>query len=441
MIYYAFLLFFFLDYVRPGSYVPGLDALHLNSLVPLTVILGTVAARTKFSNQEFFAETNAKLILGFFALICVSVVTATVTMFAYNVWTAVLGYVLITWIIARQVYSIDRIKGVFRTMVLVHLVVAGLNPIMFTDPNNRHYVASGAFLGDGNDFALSVNLVIPFCLFLLFESRKWWQKAISGSALLLLVLSVIATKSRGGTLALGVVGLYYWLKSDRKVLTASLAAAAVVIVLVSAPPAYFERMNQIANTEEGSAQGRILAWTAGVQMALKNPLLGAGAGHFPITYGQFYRTRTDIPWQTAHSIYFLTLGELGVPGITLLLTFIIWNLVANRRLLKEIGSSTSPELVTDRRLLAAVSASLLAYATGGTFLSATYYPHMYVLAGLLIVSRRVVREHLLAPDRQEAGAPTPAAPHAVRPGTISGDWKPRRELEPHRVRRDLPAAR
>ncbi len=172
MIYYGFLLFFFLDYVRPGSYLPALDALRLNSLVPLSVVGGTLLFKTRFTNQEFFAETNTKIILSLLGLIVLSVLTAEVTMHAYNVFTMVFGYILMFWIISRQVDDLSKLKGVFRTMVIVHIVVAALNPVMFTEPDARHYVASGGFLGDGNDFALSVNIVIPLYLFLFFESRK-----------------------------------------------------------------------------------------------------------------------------------------------------------------------------------------------------------------------------------------------------------------------------
>jgi hypothetical protein len=223
MIYLAFLLYFVLEYVRPGNYIPALNVLRLNSLVPLTVVAGTMFGKTKVSNADFFSEPNAKIILGFFSLIVLSVFTATVTMHAYNVMTMVLGYVLIFWIIVRQIDDVRKIKGVFVTLVVVHLMVAVLNPIMFTDPEARHYLSSGAFLGDGNDFALSVNIAIPFCLFLLFESRKWFSKPVFAGSLLLLVLCVVATKSRGGTVGLACVGFYYWLRSSRKVSMAAIA--------------------------------------------------------------------------------------------------------------------------------------------------------------------------------------------------------------------------
>ena len=47
-------------------------------------------------------------------------------------------------------------------------------------------------------------------------------------------------------------------------------------------------MNSIS-AEEGSAQGRILAWQAAGRMALDHPLMGVGSGHFPVAYGVKYR--------------------------------------------------------------------------------------------------------------------------------------------------------
>jgi O-antigen ligase len=177
------------------------------------------------------------------------------------------------------------------------------------------------------------------------------------------------------------------------------AAALVGLVFIYAPPTYFQRMELIKSYEtEGSAQGRIMAWKAGVRMALDHPILGVGAGHFPVKFGVEYRPpqfgRTEIPWLTAHSIYFLVLGELGFPGLAVLLVLIGSNLVANRRVQLEIEEWEGSARITDVRLLVCLSASLIAFAVAGAFLTAIYYPHIYVLSGLLAAARRIVRDRL-----------------------------------------------
>ncbi|HET7217822.1 MAG TPA: O-antigen ligase family protein [Vicinamibacterales bacterium] len=408
MIYRGLLLFIVFEYLRPTSYIPALLVLRLNSLVPLSLALGNIFAPTRVSHSDVVNERNTHVFLGLLFLIGLSILTADVTLYAYTVFTTVIGYLLVYWVISKQVVELYQLKGVFRTLVLVHVVVALLNPAMFTQPDTRHYLASGFFLGDGNDFALSVNVVIPLCLFLLFDAKKIVPRIFWGLTLLFLVLCVVATQSRGGTIALGVVCLFYWFKSDKKALTGMLAIAALMLVLVLAPPAYFQRMNTI-NTQEGSAQGRIKAWNAGFRMALDHPLLGVGAGHFPVKYGAEYRLTLDTPWQTAHSIYFLILGELGFPGLFLLLYFIISNLVRNATLVKEARARDPDGDGVPTRLLASTSASLLAFATGGAFLSAIYYPHWYVIGGLLVASRAIIQR--LDEAKVTVGvAPAPALP-------------------------------
>jgi hypothetical protein len=141
---------------------------------------------------------------------------------------------------------------------------------------------------------------------------------------------------------------------------------------VAAPAGYFERMRTTADTEESSAQGRITAWKSGFGMALGNPLLGAGAGNFPVGFGRLNGGR----WMTAHSIYFLLLGELGFPGLFLLIGLIWANLSANVSLQREVRRLDPERAARMANLLSCGSASMVGFAIAGAFLSAAYYPHL-----------------------------------------------------------------
>lgn len=413
MIYWLLLLFFVVEYVRPTSYVPELMVLKLNSLVPISAAIGSLFLGTgRVATEELLTETNTKLMLSFLGLLLLSVVTADVTERAWTMFMAVFGYVLIYWVIAQQVTSVERLKGVFSALIVVHLIITVLNPQIFG--GERAYIQSGAFLGDGNDFALSVNIAIPLCLFLVLDAGKAYRRVFYLAAVLLLVLDVVVTQSRGGTVALACVGIYYWLKSDRKIPMAIVATGALIMVLALAPSSYFDRMNSLGDTQEGSARGRIEAWKAGIAMAIDNPILGVGAGHFAIMHGARYRNAVESPAnQTAHSIYFLILGDLGLPGFALLISFFVLNFVENKRLAEECAKAPESLVArSNRQLLAAVSAALLAYATGGAFLSAVYYPHMAVLAGLQVAARRVVRSRLGVTETDDV-SPTVLTPSPV----------------------------
>lgn len=417
------LLFFFLDYVRPTNLVPGLEVLHLNSLVPLFVVLATLRSRVDHGQPPRGEPSNFAMIFGFLGLIVASAAFADVTERVFNVFIAVAGYAAIFWTLTEQVNSLDRLKTVVKALLLVHVIVAALNPIMFTDPDVRHYVSSGAFLGDGNDFALSVNIVVPLCLYLVTDAVGTPRKLFWTLALVVCLACVVLTKSRGATVALACVAAYYWSKSNRKMTFVLAAAAVVVLIMLFAPPTYFERMSSIADSQEGSAQGRIQAWWGGTRMALDYPLTGVGAGNFPIAYGTHYKLAEDVPWQTAHSIYFLTLGELGFPGLALLLAIIIRNLTANRRLMKQLAADPGDRFAREQQLLAALSASMVGFATGGAFLSAVYYPHMYILVGLFTAARRLVRQQVAVVDTAPGATALATQRPIVRPGQLAPEWQ------------------
>ena len=416
MIYLGLLGFFFTEYIRPTSYIPALTVLHLNSLVPLTTVVASFLTAGQATIYRLASETNVRIIAGFLGLIFLSFLTADVQEYAWNGFTTVLGFALMTWAIGSEVTTLRRVKGLIITLIAVHVLIAALNPVLFTDPETRHYVTSGSFLGDGNDFALSLDIIVPLCLFLLLDSKKAIARIFWVCALLVLVAGVVVSQSRGGTIGLACVGAYYWTKSHRKVQTGLLIVLVVGLILAMAPGNYFARIGTIGDTTEGSASARLTAWGVSLRMAFDNPLLGVGAGHFGVKIGNEYRPQQFFgSGMTAHSIYFLALGELGLPGIILLVSFIVSNLRANRELSKELKTRNPTAYESELQLLASTSAAVIAFASAGAFLSALYYPHLYVLGGILTASRNVIRE-------RTAGAPSDTAHPVAKPKEISLHW-------------------
>lgn len=425
MIYLGLLLFFVFEYMRPTTFFPWLEPLRLNTVIPLGTGLLNAVSSGRVKHSDFWSETNGRLLLVLLVMLGVSVVVADVKLYATETFKMVFGYVLVAWILARQLTSVKRVKIVFLTLIGVHVVLAASTPEMFSDVDTRVYIASGTFLNDGNDFAFSVNLVLPFCLYLMFDSPVVRRRVLYGALLGFLVACIVLTKSRGGTIALVCVGVYYWFKTDRKVLTGIVGVVLVAGILLYAPGAYFERMNTIS-TQEGSASARLGAWGAAVRMAVDHPL-GVGAGHFPAMYAEYRSEASAGPHRmTAHSVYFLILGELGFLGLAWLLTFIASNLAANRRLARQLRGASASVRAADTRLLWCLSASMIAFASGGAFLSQVYTPHLYVLAGLMTATRRLVGEpqrltvQVSAPVRSVTGASrpalSPAEPMTQQPG-------------------------
>jgi len=388
IVFYGLLLFFVLEYTRPAQYFPVLGALELNTLVPVSIFVLSVLSQADPSSWHILKNRTSRWLLFFLFLLGISILTADVTYYSYTTFKAVFGYFLIYYVIIKQTTALTRLKALFATLIIVHIIVTLSSSDVVLHPETRSYLAQGTFLGDGNDFALSVSIVIPLAFFLFQESQNKIAKLLYLASFIVLVLCVIGTQSRGATIALACVFLYQWVKSRQKFMGIIAIVLMVTSILAYAPPEYFERIRSISKySTEGSAKGRILAWKSAVRMAIDNPLLGVGAGHFPVKYGTEYRPtgvgRTEMPWSTAHSVYFLALGELGFPGLTFLIVIILSNILGNEKKMRGLKNHSSSISVTYKRLFVSLNSSMIAFAVGGAFLSALYYPHIYLLAGLI----------------------------------------------------------
>lgn len=396
-LYWWLLLAVFFEYARPAAFVPGIEAFKLNSLIPLSLLVLCVFARGLRPVEDIIGDPLAKWLLIYFALIALSMVHGTVKLYAYNKFIQVLGYLFLFFIIVRIVTSNQRLIGVFMILIAAHLFLLWINPAVLLNPEQRSYIQGGSFLGDGNDFGLSLCILLPMAIALALNARSKWRRLLWWSTLTLLMLAIIGTSSRGATLGLIAVGGYLWLISPRKTLTLIAFAFAVAIVLAFAPDSYFQRMNTIGTYEEdGSAMGRIDAWKAALRMVAINPLLGVGAGNFPTEVWRYKPPGSSLVGElTAHSMYFLVLGELGFSGIVALLMLVIGGIRASSLLRRHLLATAMPagdrRRVESARLLYLLNASMVGLAVPGAFLSAPYYPHLFVLTGLMVSCRCIAR--------------------------------------------------
>ena len=391
MLYFGLLISFFLEYVRPGAYLPIIDATKIGTIIPLIVFVGSIFHKDPVDNKKLFQHSNSRWLLFFLGLLVLSVLTADVTLYSFDKFKLVLGYLFWYFMIVKLVTDMNKLRWLFIVLVLSHILLIILNPQLILNPETRSYIRGAPFLGDGNDFSLSACILIPMCIFLIIDTKSKLARMVYVVSLLVLIIAIIGTQSRGASIALASVFLFIWWSGQKKVLGLFILGTIGVIIINYAPDVYFGRMSSIANYEqEGSAMGRIIAWKTAIRMAKENPVLGVGSGHFPVKLGTEFRPPefgdSNLPWLTAHSIYFLILGELGLPGIIFLLAMLIGNYSRLKRLHQKIRDSNEESASNYGRLFLMLNASLIAYAIGGAFLSAAYYPHLYVIAAMIVAA-------------------------------------------------------
>jgi putative inorganic carbon (hco3(-)) transporter len=392
-LYWWLLLALFFEYARPGSYFPVLAVLPLNAAIPSVLLLVTLFAGGLRPWGEIFRDKLAGWLIGYVVFILVSMAWAAVTTYAYARFNLVVGYLFLFIVITRIVTTAPRLRGVFVTLILAHVFLLWMNPLVVTEPTIRHYIIGATFLGDGNDYSLSLCILAPLAIELALRANSRMAKLAFWLLLVLILAALVGTQSRGATLGIAAVFIYLWLQSSRKAMGLVAIGGVALLVLLWAPQVYFSRLGTIANyQEESSAQSRISAWKAGFRMGTNN-VLGVGAGNFPNNFPKYRDANAPVRWMTAHSMYFLTFGELGILGVIIIFKLLAGNIRANTRLRRRLQARDGPagqQLSPNATTLNMLNASVIGLAVAGAFLSVSYYPHVFVLTGLLLSARAII---------------------------------------------------
>ncbi|KAB8051151.1 putative O-glycosylation ligase, exosortase A system-associated [Janthinobacterium sp. FT14W] len=315
-------------------------------------------------------------------------------------WNKVMKIMLMSFVIMmviRTQRDIVRLVWVLVGSLGYYGVKGGIFTIR-SGGTERVWGPEETFIGDNNALALALIITIPLMYYLQQNSDKRWVRRGLSAAMLLSALSALGSYSRGALLAIAAMGLFMWLKSDRKLVLGALLAAVTPLLLAFMPERWAERMDTINTYEDDvSAMGRLNAWRMAWNLA-RDRFLGGG---FDVSDASIFARYAPNPMDVhaAHSIYFQALGEHGFVGLVLYLALGI----ATWRTAAVIIRSTrgKPELRWAHGLATMSQASLIGFAVGGAFLSLLYFDMPYYLMAALIATRIVVE--------RQARAATPSA--------------------------------
>lgn len=385
------------DYVRVTHFMPGLAVIHPSLIVATWVFLSWALHVAVFKKAKIVVPPQIFVLGAFILIMLFSIFGAALKLVALNKLRNFLEYAIFSFLII-QIVNTPRKMKIFLLMFLVTNSIIAL--IAFPKLHYQYDVVFetglglGDFLGDGNDFALALNVAIPIAFFLLLGEKSLKIRVPAFGILLLLVANVILSGSRGGTVALTSTAIFSLIKIRQKVWSLILIGMFLVGVLTLAPGRYFSRIATIRDYgEDTSAQGRLYAWQGGIEMALDHPLVGVGVDNFSENYGTIYRPpaargRSAL---SAHSVYFQILGELGFSGILCLMLFVFFNFRDNSRTRNELAQRGDDFSKAAHSTSLGLDVSLIAFLVGGAFLSAAYYPHLFVLTGMIVALKNIVQ--------------------------------------------------
>jgi len=218
------------------------------------------------------------------------------------------------WMIPKRAFQGGRLEG--------------LGGADFTDSNRF-----GGFMG-GMLFFIGIQ----------FLRVDWKKKIICFLAGGFAANAVILTRSRGALLGV-VMGIFVAAimspRKHRAKILAGVVVAALGLLYLSDPQVK-NRATTITASEEQrdeSAQSRLEIWKGGVAMLMDNPL-GVGPGNF---YWHIGRYAPDHPYRDAHNTFVRCAGELGFPGLFLLIAILLNAVRLLVKVMREAGALDCPE--------------------------------------------------------------------------------------------------
>lgn len=291
-------------------------------------------------------------------------------------------------------------------IIVASLAYYGVKGGLFTIATGGHYHVMGpssTIIGDNNQLALALLMAIPLANYLRVQTEKRWIRLILLAAILLSVVSIIGSYSRGGILGLGVLVLVSLFRTRRKLVYIVLAAAVIVPAFFFMPEHFFDRLHTLNDiSSDASFNGRLMAWKVAFMSA--NDLFPFGAGFSGLQRQTIFHHYLpgELP-HAAHSIYFQVLGDHGFVGLALYLAILVATFVNCIRLQK--ATKAVPELRWINDLCNMIFTTLLAFCVGGAALSMAYYDVYVICTMLLLPLSQYAEKKLKAIRQHQAGAP------------------------------------
>lgn len=328
---------------------------------------------------------------------------------AWDHFIKVFKILLMTFVTLMVISNRERLDGLI-WVICISLGFYGIKGGIFTIlKGGVHHVQGpdGTFFGGNNEMALVLAMTIPLLAYLRMHEKRHWLKLGLGAAMMLSAIAAIGSQSRGGLIGLAAMGLFLWLKSRNKFMTALMIVSSVLIIGSIMPQAWYDRMNTIKTYEQdASSMGRINAWWTAFNVA-KSRITGGGMDMFqPATFTQYAPDPENV--HDVHSIYFEQIGEQGFLGFAIFVTLGLMTWMRCNQIMRLCKRDPERKWAAD--LAAMIQVSLVGYATAGAFLGLSYFDLYYHLIAITVMAWIFVNQ----PNEQASGASIVAAPASQR---------------------------
>jgi probable O-glycosylation ligase (exosortase A-associated) len=407
--------------VFPTSYMYGfMTGSRLNLLFALLTVVLLVINRHKLKSFELNRTTVLLLAFIVHGSFCAALAMPGNGTNAYY-YEIFLKSVVLALMLPVVVSDRLRLHAFLLVVVLGVGFIGGIDGlrVVATAGGHKNQGMETGMFSDNNHFAAGIVMFVPLAMYVAQHSGHKLVRWVAWSIFVLCVFSILSSRSRGGFVALLVVGLCVLVVSRQRIRNSAIAVILGFVFVAYAPDDVMQRLDSIetAKTEDDSFRGRLMAWRVSSAIALDNPIFGGGFHavqnrpiwmRYSLDPGLFRGVDMPDPSQAlfakaAHSIYFEVMGDMGFVGLAIFLA-----LLSNAFLtLYGLGrrARKDPRLRWARDLAFTLFTCLVGYCVAGAAVSLAYLEFFYILLLLVEVLRRQVAQQVAEQNGMNAAVP------------------------------------
>lgn len=383
--------FYFVYCMRPEDWIHPLAVIPLAKITGIGAFLALLFGSGKGNRKFSQLPIESHYLLAMIGVLMVSSVFSPVWRGGAISHTLDFAKVYIVWILTfLLVTDFDK----FRRIIVIQSgsvpVVCLVSMIKGRGVARLDGVLGGIY-SNPNDLAFAIVLSLPFCLTFVLTTKKKLHKILWCCGMLIMLLALFKTASRGGFITLivsGMVCLWHFAVKGRRLYLIVISGLAVLILFASSGGTLSQRLSSMWSDELDTHQEKV-AYESFEQRAFlmdraldgikEHPILGIGTQNF-ITYSTV--------WREVHMTYMQIAVEGGIPSLILFLLF-FWRGFRNLRYLLKRKQLPSEQLL----YIGALHASLIGFAVGALFSPEAYQFFPYFAVAYTSALLNLVKEN------------------------------------------------
>jgi hypothetical protein len=394
--------FFVIYCARPEDWIPGLKLLPLAKITAILAMWGlfTSLGRTKRTFKDLPKE--ATLLLTMIGILYVGAFLSPVWRGGAITRTIDFSKIYIVWVLVfLLVTSFDRLRRIMFIQVICVVVVCAA-ALLKGHSTPRLTGVLGGIYANPNDLAFAIVLSMPFVVAFMITARNSAIKVLWVCGMLLMLVALFMTASRGGFIDLVVcvsVTLYYFgIKGKRYYLIVATALIGVAVMASAGGKLYdrFAALSGDSTTDQGaygSYRERKYLMVRALEAIEHYPVFGIGARNFPTYSGV---------WRDVHMTYLQICAEGGIAVMILYLMF-FWRAFKNLKTMRQM-KNLDPDIVL---FVGALQSSLVGFLVGACFAPEAYQFFPYFAVAFTATLLQTIRENEQAPG---SAPPPPKKP-------------------------------